>query len=113
MTLTSKNVLQSIVNIIWTKPYKCFLGSLALLVFAPFMTLVGALLLADNKIPPFWNLFSIYVFSLVAVTIMLNLGDQNSSAKNAFWIWIVFSVAATLLAGFGYLEILFFKWISG
>lgn len=112
MSITVKNTLQSIINLLWTKPYECFFGVLALLVAAPFMTLIGALLLSDTTIPPFWNLVAIYLSALLAVTVMLNLGDQKATAKDVFWMWILFSVGATILAGFGYLEILFFRWLS-
>lgn len=113
MSITLKNTLQGVINLLWTKPYECFFGVISLLVAAPFMTLIGAQLLADTTIPLFWNLVAIYLCLLVAVTFMLNFGDQKTTAKDVFWVWILLSVGATLLAGFGYLEILFFKWLSG
>jgi hypothetical protein len=105
--------LQNIFNLLWTKPYECFFGVLIFLVVAPFMTTIGALVVIDPAISPLWDLMAIYLCTLAVLAVMLNMGDQKTSAKDLFWAWIFFSGGATLLAIFGYLEILFFRWLSG
>jgi hypothetical protein len=113
--MNATGVLQGLVNVLWRKPYESFFAVIVFLAGAPIATVIGASVLSDamNSGPVWARLVFGYLCILPVLAVMLNMGDQRTSAKQLFWIWIAFSVGLTALAGFGYLEIQVLEWLTG
>ena len=80
-------------------PYQIFFGAIVIHVLALLLGLVLLVIQNDTAHPmPLWTL---PLCSLAAVTVMMNIGDQYATAKEVFWVWIIFSVGVTAVAFYG------------
>lgn len=109
-----KNLAQSAINVVWTKPYEVFFGILGLLVAAPVVTLIWALTMSPDTLtlPVPLNYIVGYLLWLLSLVIMLNLGDEpGPSVRELFWTWIVWCLGFTVLAGIGVMEVRVIRWL--
>lgn len=80
-------------------PYQVFFGAIAVHILALLLGLVLLVIQTDTAHPmPLWAL---PLCSLAAVTVMMNIGDHNPTAKEVFWAWIILSVGITVFAFYG------------
>lgn len=112
MIESKKTLWQAAMELFWGKPYNCFFGVLALLVFAPIFTLIP--LVVFREWPIWGGVVLISLILLVPTGLLADAmndpkeeGKSSPDSKSFFWKWVKISAAFWMIALFGYIEVKF------